>query len=325
LSIIYGSYYEGPTLLSRGHFEMISTYPFICKICGRESNETILDCDKDDFCICMNGHGCEIERRNANIFKEIYKRLIENGKDCFPRGLRTKEIENFSYIFPPYVRFANFEDRKLKLNYIKKEFLWYLKGDKFDVSITQYAKVWKDFINIDGSINSNYGQYIFGENNQFDKVVDCLSKDKDSRRAVIMILQPYHLLNLDMKEVPCTYCLSFRIRNNKLNMSVKMRSQDAWFGFGSDIPCFSFIHEMIYVVLKNKYNDLEYGDYFHSVDSFHVYEKHFDMIKKISAGVSNYSFVSCPQISSLNEVVFLRKGDFSNIPFSFKFSEWLVN
>ena len=89
--------------------------------------------------------------------------------------------------------------------------------------------------------------------------------------------------------------------------------------------CFSFIHEMIYVTLKNRYNDLKYGDYFHSVDSFHIYERHFDMVKKISANVSNYFFVLCPQISLLDEVIFLRKGDFSNIPINFEFAKWLVN
>jgi thymidylate synthase len=304
----------------------MSTYPFICKICGKQSDETILDCDADDFCICRKGFGCnnQKESEQAIVFRKIYSTLIESGNICYPRGLKIKEIENFSFILPPFTRFVNFEDRKLKLSYIKREFIWYLKGDKFDTSIAKYAKMWKDFINEDGSINSNYGQYIFGNLNQFNYVFDCLLKDKDSRRAIIIILQPYHILNLKMKEVPCTYNLSFRIRKNKLNMSVKMRSQDAWFGFGSDIPCFSFIHEMLFVLLKEKYVNLQLGNYHHFVDSFHVYSQHFDLIEKISND-SIFHNIECPKINSADEVRFLLKCNFKNIPNNFEFTKWLTN
>lgn len=302
---------------------MISSEPYICKICGRQSFETELVCDKDDFCICKIGHGCKKESVEEKIFREIYKSVVESKQECFPRGLKIKEIENFSYVFPPFVRFVNFEERKLKLDYIKKEFLWYLKGNKFDTSIVEHAKMWKDFINEDGTINSNYGQYLFGELNQFQYAIDCLIKDKDSRRAIIMILQPYHLLNPSMKEIPCTYGIGFRIRDEKLNMSVKMRSQDAWFGFGSDIPCFSFIHEMAYCLLKEKYVNLQYGNYHHSVDSFHVYEKHFDKAKKISCD-SKFDFIECPEISSAEEVRFMLKCNFKEIHEDFKFVKWLT-
>jgi thymidylate synthase len=310
---------------------MISTDPYVCKLCGRQSTETKLSCDNDDFCMCMQGYGCQKEFGEENIFRNIYKSVIESKQECFPRGLRIKEIENFSCVFPPFVRFVNFEDRNLKINYIKKEFLWYLKGDKFDISIVEHAKMWKEFINEDGSINSNYGQYLFGDFNQFYYVLDCLLKDKDSRRAIVMILQPYHLLDPTMKEVPCTYGIGFRIRNNELNMSVKMRSQDSWFGFGSDIPCFSFIHEMLYMLLKDKYVGLKIGSYYHSVDSFHVYEQHFDLVKKISQKNSKFSFVDCPRISSSVEVRFLTSRYFLfsegkvEIPKQYKFAQWLVS
>ncbi len=302
---------------------MIGTDPFICKICGRQSFETQLICDSEDFCICKDGYGCKKEIVHHNIFKKIYKELCINGKECFPRGLRTKEIENFYCIFPPYVRFPNFEKRNLKLDYIKREFLWYLKGNKFDTSIQQHAKMWTNFINDDGSINSNYGQYIFGKLNQFDNIIKTLINDKDSRRATIVILQPYHLLNT-WKEIPCTETISFKIRDNKLNMTVKMRSQDAFLGFGSDIPIFSFIHEMVFNVLKDTYKDLEYGNYSHFVESFHVYEKHFDLIYEFSTKDKFY-LIDCPKIFSANEVKFILTQNFSNIPNEFKFSKWLCD
>ena len=105
-------------------------------------------------------------------------------------------------------------------------------------------------------------------------------------------------------------------------MTVRMRSQDAWYGMGNDIPCFSFIHEMMWLSLKERYPELEYGIYHHSVDSFHIYQKHYEGLKQIIEG-SEYIRVYCPMIKDKTEVDFLKKVDFSTIPKRYNFSNWL--
>lgn len=260
---------------------------------------------------------------SKQTFETIFKNLLNCGKECKPRELKIIEQENFCFSFDPFVRFMNFKSRKYNLGYVKKEFLWYLKADKYDTSICEHAKLWKTLVKKDGSINSNYGQYIFSENShQFNNVVSQLVDDKDSRRAAIVILKNEHILS-DDKDLPCTYSLSFRIRENKLNMSVHMRSQDCIFGLGSDLPTFSFIHEMVYVSLRDiQYKDLQMGNYFHNVDSFHVYERHFEMIKNIASGNDEYIEVECPKISSYDEVMSLLYPR-SGIPKSYQFIKWL--
>lgn len=268
---------------------------------------------------------------SSETFRAIFVDLHEKGKLVSPRGQLVREIENYTYVLPPRVRFQSFESRKFNLSYVKKEFLWYLKGDKFDTSIGEHAKMWNDLVNDDGSINSNYGQYIFsGEKNQFDNVVKELRRDKDSRRASMAILSKEHLLS-ETKDVPCTYALNFRIRDGKLNMSVAMRSQDAVFGMTNDAPCFSFVHEMVLNALRETYPDLRYGDYFHYANSFHVYERHFGLLDKIVSG-DRYIGVDCPEISGFKEATFLRRyaGMSSNdrareeIPEDYKFTKWLI-
>ena len=260
-----------------------------------------------------------------NIFVKIFKDVKWKGRHVRPRGQLCVELENYSYELPPYVRFVNFSNRKLNLSYIKNEFLWYIKGDRFDTSICDHAKLWNQIKNDDGSINSNYGQYIFGKLNQFDIAANNLINDVDSRRASIMILNSDHIAS-DTKDLPCTYAINFRIRANKLNMSVRMRSQDAIYGFGNDVPAFSMIHEMMLQTLRAKYPNLEHGNYHHTADSFHVYEKHFEMLEKLASYPKNDDFelVKCPKISGPDEVKFLRTLDYSNIPSQYKFTEWLL-
>jgi thymidylate synthase len=207
--------------------------------------------------------------------------LWHHGKAIRPRGLDCKEVVGLTYVLPPRVRFMCFDERKLKLDYVKQEFLWYFRGERYDTSIQHVAKMWKDLINKDGTINSNYGQYIFetpfpesSSMSNFERVVQELKNDQDSRRAVVCILKNTHL-NSITKDYPCTCYLNFLIRNNRLILIVRMRSQDAIYGMGNDAPAFSFIHELMLYSLKNaapaRFSGLQLGDYVHSADSFHVY------------------------------------------------------
>lgn len=258
-------------------------------------------------------------------FRKIYAD-VGAGNMVSPRGQKVIEVEDYSYILPPYARFANFEARKLKLGYVKKELLWYLRADPFDLSIVDAASLWQELPNSDRTINSHYGAHVFGarkatnafhfdyysvpksigallgQASLYDYIITTLVNDKDSRRASATILNRTHLLSPETKDYPCTYALNFRIRNDELKMSVHMRSQDAVFGMGNDAPAFSLIQELVYVSLRDlAYPDLKLGRYHHIADSFHYYERHFQMVKEINSG-SPFTPIEVPKVKDLNEV-----------------------
>lgn len=245
------------------------------------------------------------ETQAAHVhFKKCYTDLLAYGVEVAPRGLKILELENYSYTLPPYVRFTSFKARKMNLNYIKREFLWYMRGRLDDLSIQEHAKTWVG-LEEDGKLNSNYGFYVFRRNSSGMRyVVNQLVEDQWSRRASITILDHTHL-KTSTKDLPCTYSLNFRIRPDahdasslRLNMSVSMRSQDAIFGMTNDAACFSFIHEMVHALLLDRYPNLLLGSYHHHADSFHVYERHFGMLHQLAASTINDMFdVECPRIT----------------------------
>jgi len=269
--------------------------------------------------------------------------LYENGGTTTVRGLKTVELTDFRYILAPYQRFMSFDARKLKLDYIKQEFLWYFCGDKYDTSICKLATMWDDLVNTDGTINSNYGHWIFARNIQtkgarngcnFDRIVKTLQNDPTSRRAIIPILNNDHL-NSDTKDYPCTAYINFLIRNNQLVMLVRMRSQDAIFGMGNDAPFFSFVHELLLMRLKadSQFDELILGPYSHVADSFHAYERHFEMLESICENpvVTTDYHESCPQMTleTPGILVDLRAALFANEPLNKfmgqdPFVDWLL-
>jgi thymidylate synthase len=216
-------------------------------------------------------------------FLQAYSKLLYEGRDVSPRGERVIEVENAQLIFGPEDSIiSSFRARNLNLTYCKRELLWYLSGDRYDQSIEEHATMWKKLRQEDGGYNSNYGQYLFGEQTQFLYMMEALARDKDSRRAVAVLLQPHHLYH-ENTDIVCTYGMSFRIRNDKLNMSVNMRSNDLIFGTTNDVFCFGMLHRIALVALREIYPELTLGIYCHSADSLHVYERHFAMLNELVA------------------------------------------
>jgi len=102
--------------------------------------------------------------------------------------------------------------------------------------------------------------------NQIDYVVRKLKNAPYSRRAVVVIWQPWVDENTDYP--PCLVYLWFRIINEKLEMHVHMRSNDALKA--------SFMNMYAYTELQKYVADrlgCGVGRYVHVADSYHVYER----------------------------------------------------
>lgn len=217
---------------------------------------------------------------NYTRFNEIYKDLWWKGQEIAPRGEKTKELRSYTYRLPPYYRLADFASRPLNYDYIRSEFRWYLIGDLKDLSITKHAKIWEQCVT-DGQLNSNYGHYLFRIPGGVRYVVDVLQQDPQSRRAIITILNYTHLY-IGNRDVPCTSTLNFHIRDDRLHCQVHMRSQDAVFGLGNDVPFFGFVQDLVLALLNREpVREYTLGDLTVHVDSLHVYERHFQMVEKL--------------------------------------------
>jgi thymidylate synthase len=159
-------------------------------------------------------------------------------------------------------------ERKWSLEYAEAEWQWYLSGDPNIIKLGQlYGKIppiWERMADSDGNVNSNYG-YQWMRNNQIDYVVAKLRDNPDTRHAAISIYDAKEY-NKYAKDTPCTYAIQFTIINNKLCMSVYMRSNDIWYGFCNDQYQFSSLQKMIADRLS-----MDVGWYYHHAHNMHLY------------------------------------------------------
>ncbi len=218
--------------------------------------------------------------RNYDAWLAMFLETMSCGIETSPRGFKIKELEDFKLTIDPMYPFMNFVERKLNIEYFKKEMLWKLTGDPYNRAIMAHAKMWESVQNNDGSFNSNYGQYWFGKQMGLFVAFNELVKDSYSRRAVIPMLNASHI-GPDVKDTVCTESVGFRIRNGVLNMSVHMRSSDQIFGLGTDFPTFAFLQRLMLGMLRSVYRELNLGSMTIVAMSSHIYERHFDMVTNI--------------------------------------------
>lgn len=216
-----------------------------------------------------------------------YKELEELHKKDFHDSSRDGDVVGeylnaITIISDPTKNIVESDIRKLNKRYMIGEMLWYLSANNSLSAIQNYTKAW-DRMSEDGEIvNSNYGHKIhkFYGFDQWEFVRDMLKKDPLSRQAVIHIKDP----GVHKKDTPCTICLQFFIRDNKLHLTVYMRSNDVWMGFPYDV--FNFTCYQIRMAMEL---GVEIGSYTHIAGSLHLYERNSKLKKGGTSDITTKS------------------------------------
>ena len=245
-------------------------------------------------------------------YKDLNEAFTESLKDLDSdyllvnsRGALQKEKLWYSVMIEdPTALSIEVPARKFKPAYAITEWFWYLSEDPNVRNIGKLASIWNNIANHKNEVESNYGLWLHGlvnaktNLNQWQWVVEELLRDKDTRRASITINNSHHK-GQNNQDYPCTQYIHFFIRQNRLHLGVHMRSNDAVFGFCNDVFTFCMyqqlmLNELNTYIAENgdiETEKIELGHYYHTADSFHVYESHFNMMSKI---VSNYGLTHSP-------------------------------
>jgi thymidylate synthase len=232
-----------------------------------------------------------------------------------PRGLPVREKTDYTFrvlnpVNEPIVT-NDLERNKVIEDYTCKEVELYDSCTNLASDFGKASKFWEKLANPDGTVNSAYGFLIWknkshgnpwfedqvttgGENQgtglyenlakykrtPWEWAKQCLIADKDSRQAILRFSLPVHAW-VGVKDFTCTMHGNFLIREDKLNFSVIMRSNDMMLGLVYDLPWFVSLMDKMVEELKPYYPNLTKGHYTHTVHSMHIYERDEEKIKKM--------------------------------------------
>jgi thymidylate synthase len=216
----------------------------------------------------------------GRLFHAAVTCVLRHGRAVAPRGLSTREgLAVHMSLTDPVRRFVGPDTgRRINPAFAVAEALWILSGTD-DPWIHEYNPRLAAYVGA-GRPAGAYGPRIRdwgGRLDQIDAVIRRLTRDHDSRRAVVQIFDPArdHAEEVD---VPCTLSHRVLIRSGELHLITTMRSQDVWLGLPYDIFTATLLQELMAGWLG-----VAVGTYHLSVDSLHLYEADLASAERITS------------------------------------------
>ncbi len=204
----------------------------------------------------------------VNGYVDLVNHVLRHGKPAAPRGFNTLEIEDaVIYIDDIFAALPIGVGRGTVPGIGAVEACQLLGGVSTPETVIAVGPQFKNYAEDNGIFHGAYGRRT---NGQYDYAIEKLKNDRDTRQAVVTIWNPEYDNQEGKRDYPCTVLHQFRIRDNKLNMSVYMRSNDVWLGAAYDFFQFTRVQLAMCSVLG-----VEPGAYAHHVGSLHIYESNY--------------------------------------------------
>lgn len=210
------------------------------------------------------------------------QQLVDFGEPVDVRGRKTTEILNYvTEITEPWHHCILIPSRRWNPWLAMSEALWILAGRNDVAALKPYNSRISDFSDDGNTLYGAYGARLY---EQIDPLIERLRKDPSDRRAVLSIwdnsgmalvnagVDERHILlhndlTVNSKDPPCNDMVFFKLRDNKLHMTVMCRSNDIHWGlYAVNLPTFGILQEYIAARLG-----VDMGTQTHLSNSFHVY------------------------------------------------------
>jgi thymidylate synthase len=174
--------------------------------------------------------------------------LLLTGEEVSVRGKLTREsMQQLVSLSNPLERCIVVPARHNNVFASIAETMWVIAGRSDIAYLSNYLPRAVKFSDDGETWRAGYGPRLrhWPGVDQFDAVVRTLTTAPTSRRAVMSIFDP-SVDYQDSLDVPCTNWLHFTVRDNKLDLSIAVRSNDIMWGF-SGINTFewSVVQEMM--------------------------------------------------------------------------------
>lgn len=212
----------------------------------------------------MHTHSFKFAR---SAYRPWLQFIEDVGDEVEVRGRKTKEVLNaITEITEPWHHCILIPSRRWNPWLALSEAMWILAGRNDVATLLPYNSRIIDYSD-DGK--TLYGAYGFRFYDQIEPLIKRLKNDPSDRRCVLQIWDHFVFSDLysETKDPPCNNLVYFKLRENKLHMTVINRSNDLHWGlFAVNLPTFGILQEYIAARLC-----VDIGTQTHFSNSLHIY------------------------------------------------------
>lgn len=194
-------------------------------------------------------------KQPQEIYFDQLETLIRDGERVDVRGRMTVELlDCVTEVHAPWDPCILMPSRRWNPWLAMSEGLWILAGRNDVAALKPYNSHIVDFSDNGETMYGAYGKRMF---NQIDPLINRLKADPSDRRAVLQIwdarsdeLDTMPGIQGDLtapsKDPPCNNLVYFKLRDNKLHMTVICRSNDIHWGlYAVNLPTFAMLQQYI--------------------------------------------------------------------------------
>lgn len=218
--------------------------------------------------------------RFDQLYLNTLRTIYENGSDVFSHrtGYSTKALPGVTYEIDASAGFPLLTARKLYPKFFCAETVWFIAGHKHAGFLQKFTKGWDHFLEEDGTVETAYGyrwRQHFGRDQLLD-LVEHLREEPTSRQGVVLMWDPADdgLRAPKKKNVPCPFCWTANIIDNKLNIHLVIRSNDMVLGNPNDTADFALLQAMLAQELG-----VDVGKLTVSISHAHIYDNQFEQVE----------------------------------------------
>ncbi len=220
----------------------------------------------------------------SDCYPALNKYILTDGIKTESRLGPTYETLNFKIVIrEPLKRCTVALNRNSNIFFHLAESLWVLSGRNDLEFIEIFNSRFSEFSDDGKTLHGAYGKRMRNWSgvdgrekvDQLFKITSLLNSDPDLRRSVISLWNPFLDLGSTSKDIPCNTQLVLRVKANDFYLTVFNRSNDLHWGYIANIFQFSFLGEIISLLINKKYVKQT-----HFSQSLHIYTEN-NLIREV--------------------------------------------
>ena len=227
-------------------------------------------------------------------YLNLLRDILDHGTQKPDRtGTGTVSLFGYQMRFPLQAGFPAVTTKKLHLQSVIHELLWFLKGETNIAYLKENGvSIWDEWATADGELGPVYGaqwrNWLSPDGQHIDQVsrlLDDLRQRPDSRRHIVSAWNPAVLpdesrspqenVAAGLQALPACHALfQFHVAEGRLSCQLYQRSGDAFLGVPFNIASYALLTMMIAQVI-----DLQPGDFILTLGDAHIYLNHLDQVQ----------------------------------------------
>ena len=214
------------------------------------------------------------------VYLDLVRKVLKEGTIKPSRtGVDTISLFSAHYQVDLAAGYPLLTTKKMNFAAVLHELLWYLSGENHIRNLRKHTRIWDDWADEDGNLDTAYGYYWrhfpsatrdergrwqVKEIDQIRYVIDMLKKDPTCRRLVVTAWEPGNATT--SKLPPCHYTYAFHVADGKLNCHLTQRSGDIALGIPFNLAAYAALTQVI-----AQECGLGLGRFAHTIVDAHIY------------------------------------------------------